>query len=348
MASKSPIELAQEFAQAAVRVAPVIILGSGASAAHGVPGMGPLANHLSQLMVPSKWGAGEIEEWTNFCDRLTVGVDLESALGAVRLSDVQTEYIADKTRDFLLPYDLNVFEAALTDSYALPLSRLFKHLFASTHRTLDIITPNYDRLAEYAADLAGCTYYTGFMPGHIQNKVKQGGMSVFFASTRARTVNVWKVHGSFDWFRNSMGQTISAPACKAIPPGCSPLMITPGVEKYRLTHGEPFRTIFAECDGALEKARSYLCIGYGFNDPHVQEKLIERCDGESTPIVIVTHTLSPTTLKLLDSGKCRKYVAIEAHAAGSVIRTPDHPKGLEVSGRELWRLDQFLDFTIGN
>ena len=39
MAVKSPAEAAPEFAQVALSLAPVIILGSGASAAHGVPGM---------------------------------------------------------------------------------------------------------------------------------------------------------------------------------------------------------------------------------------------------------------------------------------------------------------------
>lgn len=57
MGAKTPTEQAQEFAQAVLSVAPVIILGSGASAAHQVPGMGALAAHLTALsdgMRPSR------------------------------------------------------------------------------------------------------------------------------------------------------------------------------------------------------------------------------------------------------------------------------------------------------
>ncbi|WP_170971257.1 hypothetical protein [Mesorhizobium sp. GR13] len=53
MAAKSVAEIAQEFAQGALSATPVIILGSGASAAHGVPGMGALAAHLTDAVPPA-------------------------------------------------------------------------------------------------------------------------------------------------------------------------------------------------------------------------------------------------------------------------------------------------------
>jgi hypothetical protein len=124
-------------------------------------------------------------------------------------------------------------------------------------------------------------------------------------------------------------------------------MVTPGIDKYRLTHGEPFRTIFACSDAALEQAQAYLCVGYGFNDSHVQEKLVERCDAHATPVVIVTHGLTPTTKKFLSSGRCRQYLAIESSSGGARLYSHFAPAGFEVSGKAMWQLDQFLDFAIG-
>ncbi|MGY4408091.1 hypothetical protein [Bradyrhizobium sp. USDA 3315] len=87
-------------------------------------------------------------------------------------------------------------------------------------------------------------------------------------------------------------------------------MITPGIDKYRLTHSEPFRTI----------------VGYGFNDEHVQIKFIERCDRDSVPLVVLTKELTASAKAFLASGRCRRYLAIE----GGRFR-------LRVRGRFLYR-----------
>lgn len=348
MASKTPEEHAQEFAQAAIALTPVIILGSGASAAHGVPGMGALGKHLQSLPTPSSWDTDSQKEWEGLRLYLASGKDLETALGDVRLTEEQTAFVTDATREYLMPSDVAAFESLLSNRRSFPLTRLYRHLFSSTHRTLHVITPNYDRLAEYAADAGDFSHFTGFGCGHMQTRSKDARTRAHFGAENERTVCIWKVHGSFDWFRNSQHEIIGARACLLTPKGYTPLMVTPGIDKYRLTHGEPFRTIFSCSDSALENARAYLCIGYGFNDSHVQEKLIERCDFKSTPIVIVTHQLTPTTKAFLRSGRCRKYLAIEAAPTGSRIFSHDHPSGFDIAGTPLWQLDKFLDFSIGN
>lgn len=56
----------QKQAQDYYGKAPVIILGSGASAAHGMPGMAALANHLVKNTDISELNAEEIKEWLPF------------------------------------------------------------------------------------------------------------------------------------------------------------------------------------------------------------------------------------------------------------------------------------------
>ncbi|KAF0097328.1 MAG: hypothetical protein FD144_5220 [Rhodospirillaceae bacterium] len=348
MAIMSDLERAREFAQKALADVPVIILGSGASAAHGVPGMWPLGRYLKQLPVLADWTSDESHEWAAFCAHLDGGKDLEAALEAVRLSERQTNGVADATRTFLLPADLKAFDDLLKNRRAFPLTRLYQHLFQSIHKTLDVITPNYDRLAEYAADAGDFSHFTGFGYGHLQTRARDPGTRVHAGREAARTVCVWKVHGSLDWFRDEAGQIVGARACHTTPAGYSPVMVTPGIDKYRLTHGEPFRTIFSCSDIALERARAYLCVGYGFNDEHVQTKLVERCEVNGVPLVVVTKQLTPTAKAFLARGKCRKYLAFEESPTGTRAYSNINPDGIDLPHEELWRFDKFLDLMLGD
>jgi SIR2-like domain len=347
MAVKTAAEVAQEFAQSAISLTPVLILGSGASAAHGIPGMWPLARHLANVLRPSDWIASEQLEWDSFLVRLQAKDDLETALQAIRPSDRQTQFIAAQTREFLMPADLKVLGELLADRRRLPLSRLFKHLFTSTHRTLHVVTPNYDRLAEYAADAAEFSTFTGFSQGYLQTRASHPDTRIAVRGEPTRTVCVWKVHGSLDWFQDAQKQIVGIRDSTAPPADFTPLMITPGIEKYRLTHGEPFRTIFGCSDKALEDARAYFCVGYGFNDEHVQTKLIERCERDSVPLVVITKELTATAKSFLAGGRCRRYLALEESTAGARAYSHAEPAGFDVPGPPIWQLDRFLDMTIG-
>ncbi|MDA9440772.1 hypothetical protein XH98_17050 [Bradyrhizobium sp. CCBAU 51745] len=346
MATKSQTEFAQEFAQSALSAAPVIILGSGASAAHGVPGMGALAARLLEAPLPAEWTGEEKAEWTSFLDKLTTGADLESALQQVRPTERQTLFVAAVTREFLLPSDLAALASVLADRRSLPLTRLYRHLFDSTHATVHVVTPNYDRLAEYAADAADASTFTGFSYGYLQTRAQSPDTRVTVNGRQLRTVAVWKVHGSLDWFQDASKQIIGVRSALTVPANYSPLMITPGIDKYRLTHGEPFRTILGRSDVALQNARSYFCVGYGFNDEHVQTKLIERCDRNSVPLVVLTKELTPSAKAFLSGGRCRRYLAIEDGKAGARAYMHHAPAGFDLE-KPLWRLDSFLDHFIG-
>ncbi len=346
MSTPTPTEDVLKFAQETLALAPVIILGSGASAAHGIPGMWPLADHLNSLPGVTAPDAEEAAQWAEFRARLAGGIDLESALGAVRLSERQTAYVASGTRSFLLPHDEAVFKQVLTDRHCLPLERLYRHLFTSTQRVVDVVTPNYDRIAEYAADAAGYAHFCGFSSGYLQMRLTGQAPRPSQSAESPRTVCVWKVHGSLDWFEGG-NQIIGVRAIRETPDGFTPLMITPGIDKYRLAHLEPFRTIFTCSDTALERARAYLCIGYGFNDQHLQTKMVERCDQDSIPIVVITKTLSDPAKQFLGGGRCRKYLALEESAGGTRAYSNTHPAGIELPGPAVWALSSFLDFTLG-
>ena len=343
MAAKTAAEIAQEFAQAALGRVPVIILGSGASAAHGIPGMTALATQLQSAATPPDWTIDEQDDWKRFLGRLTSGDDLETALQKVLPTSRQTRFIANETRAFLLPGDRAAFNTLIADRRSLPLSRLYRHLFNSTHETVHVVTPNYDRLAEYAADAVDVTTFVGFGHGYLRQRAR-ADTRIMIGRIPARTVCVWKVHGSLDWFQDEAFQNIAIPAADGVPGGYAPLMITPGIDKYRLTHVEPFRTILGCCDAALEGARAYFCVGYGFNDEHLQSKLVERCDRDSIHLVIIAKELTRAAKAFLTGGRCKQFLAIEEGPGGGTAYMHDSPGGFPLD-QPVWQLDQFLDFT---
>ena len=132
----------------------------------------------------------------------------------------------------------------------------------------------------------------------------------------------------------------------ARPTGLEPVIITPGVEKYRLINDEPFLSIKQGADAALQSAQSYLCIGYGFNDSHVQTKLVERCRSETVPLVLITKSITPSAKEFLRSGKCQKYLALEEGENGCRMFTTAYPDGIEINGNQFWQLDQFLTMVM--
>jgi len=149
-----------------------------------------------------------------------------------------------------------------------------------------------------------------------------------------------------DWFCDADGVVVGLPPTIHRPTGLEPLIVTPGVEKYRLTHDEPFLSIKQGADSALQSARSYLCIGYGFNDSHIQTKLVERCRTEPVPLVLITKTITPIAKAFLHSGKCQRYLALEEGGTGCRMLSTEHPDGIEIDCRSFWRLDEFLTLVM--
>jgi hypothetical protein len=336
---------ALSIGQDCIRRAPMLVLGSGASAAYGIPGMPQLRDHLKAHPMPFADGTAEHASWKELLAKLD-STDLESALTDVRLTAALTTEVVKATWDYLSPYDLKVLHAYLDKRDIFPLERFIRHFFNSTHTELHVLTPNYDRLVEYATDAAGFTHYTGFTYGHVRSRADGFEPRVHNGSKVARTVKIWKVHGSFDWFRDSGGNVIGLPAMERRPSAWQPVIVTPGIEKYRQTYEEPFLSIKQGSDQALRSARSYLCIGYGFNDEHIQTKLVEQCQTRQVPLVLITKVISSTAKDFLKSGKCTQYLALEESPGGTMAYTHEHPSGFEVKGQAYWQLDQFLNLVL--
>lgn len=313
---------------------PVIVLGSGASAAHGLPGMGQLAEYLITEITPA---LQHKELWGKFVQLLNDGMDLESALQETTLPLEITKEIIIKTWELINPKDIEVFKSIASNGNTLPLSILINKIFSSTCSVLNIITTNYDRLAEYACDLSNYYHYSGFSNGFLRVQADKECIKT------KRKVNIWKVHGSLDWFRNTNGLLIGLSNIESYPNMLIPEIVTPGIEKYSKTHYEPYRSIIQEADIALREASSYLCIGYGFNDAHIQEKLVNKCIQGDARLLVITRSLTETTHKFITEQGCKNYLAFELDGEDNTkIYSSLYAEPIVVQNVNYWSIDGFL------
>ena len=287
---------------------PLLILGSGASVPFGLPSMWTLGEHLKNtLSFYDDVGRAQFEAFKKSLDEHQ---DLEKALLGIQFNDNVLKAVIKATWELIAEADLKAYEHFVLNGKEVPLVVLMKHLLSTTNRKLSIVTTNYDRIAEYSASTAEafiCTGYAQNYIGHFSDNIHTNAL----ASIRGYSgqVNIWKVHGSLDWFETSNKEKVYLPLRKDIPQDYKPLIVTPGLSKYAETHNEPYRTIFAQADNEIQNANGYLCIGYGFNDVHVQPKLIQQI--KTKPIVVITKELTPKTKETIIYGGCKNYILME-------------------------------------
>ena len=321
--------------------APVIVLGSGASVAFGLPGMPELANHIKTGVDVSSIPGDENGSWKEFCGLLDAGADLETALHKVNFSSDVTDLIIQAAWKLINARDEVVYKKSIAENALFPLGVLLTHMFKTSLQELNIVTTNYDCLAEYACDQEGLHHYSGFTHGYTRRLAEPDYIRC------ARKVNIWKVHGSLDWFYSPLNETVSIPKSQFRPYDFRPQIVTPGVQKYQKTHLEPYRSIIGSADTVISNASAYLCVGFGFNDEHIQPKLLHKCQKDGAAIIIVTYALTDQAKSVIFDGNIYNYLAIErADDDGhSRIYSSQIDDPIVVDGN-FWSLQGFLSLIM--
>jgi len=334
-----------KFVQDCFAANPVIILGSGHSAAFGIPDIYQLGEYLIDSVSPLV-KEEDREEWSKFVDILSKN-NLELALSEVQLSQHITTLLVEKTWDHICLYDKKALDQIIKSLPSVfPLARLYTYLFNSTHARLSLITTNYDHMAEYAADIAGHGWNTGFDYGYIGRCSGTPRITVHKDKLPFRMVDIWKVHGSIKWFRREDGLVYNFPSIDALPEGFLPSIVTPGVNKYKETHGEPFRSILTGADLAIEDGKSFFCVGYGFNDDHIQPKLLVKCRQAQKKIVVLAKKLTDATKKVLLDGGCKNFIAFEEAPGGTRVFNYENCNGVILKEVRFWEIGNLLDHVL--
>ena len=320
---------------------PLIILGSGASVPFHLPSMWTLGDHLKKSI--SFADADDKKQFEEFKTTFDMVGDLETTLLQLQLRPNVLKEIIFETWRLVNKHDLEAYEKILNKKVEFPLADITRHLISAAQRKLSIVTTNYDRLAEYAASLSHafiCTGYTQNYFGHFSKLIHQQDLTKL--NGFSGQVNIWKVHGSLDWFKSKEEVDFHLPLRQTIPTDFKPSIVTPGLSKYLETQLEPFRTIFTEADSEIEKAVSYLCIGYGFNDIHVQPKLLTQIKS-GKPIIVITKELTPKTKESIIDSKCKQYILIEeANTKDTRIFSSSFAGEKTLTGVSYWQLGEYL------
>lgn len=321
---------------------PLLILGSGSSVPFKLPSMWTLGEHLkTSISFSDSDDQGQFNEFVAHLNRLN---DLELALQELHVirPKVLSEVIL-KTWELVNKHDLEAYDQFINGKIEFPLAELTKYLIYPTDKKLSIVTTNYDRLAEYAASLAGAFICNGFAQnylGHFTNQIHQSNIKALKGFNGQ--VNIWKVHGSLDWFKTQQDQDIQIPLRHTIPSNLKPSIVTPGLSKYFETQLEPFRTIFTQADSEIEAANGFLCIGYGFNDIHVQPKLITQIKNHK-PIIVISKELTPKTKEAIIGNKSKAYILFEeANTTDTRVYSSLFPSPEIIQNVSYWTLAEYL------
>lgn len=316
---------------------PVILLGTGATIPYGLPSMPDLAGHVKTSITNNS------TEWKAFLSALEKG-DLETALQETQLDSALTDEIVNQTWEFVNQKDLEYYKKLIDETEKKsPLKDLFSKLLQSHPKHIKVITTNYDRVAEYAADLAEANIHTGFSGRYLLNFTQ----NYLQNHPNQSRIDIWKVHGSLDWFNRQNNLSFSSPLAKEIPENTTPLVVTPGIVKYQQTHLEPYRTVMNEADKALMQAACFLCIGYGFNDEHVQPKLIQQVQQKGKPVVTITKKLTEAGKKLLLENSSKSIVLEEDENNKTCFHYfEDNKCKSETLDGNFWQLGEFLNLWL--
>jgi hypothetical protein len=212
----------------------VIVIGSGLSAAEGISGMGALAKHLL-AEIPPRLSKGMESDWQPIADKLGTGMGLEDVLLAHPPAEAVETLIIAATAELILRDEAKVIREVIAQSRILRLTRLLRQ-FISWSEPVDMVTPNYDRLIEFAAEDAGLGVDTMFV-GNALGRYDKAACAQSFVKLAPKLrgrgyrkailphIRLNKPHGSLDWtIRGNKPVRIGAEL------NPSPLIITPGMQ----------------------------------------------------------------------------------------------------------------------
>ena len=303
----------------------VTIVGAGLSVAEGIPGMAALADHLQQN-VPHQLDPGSRPLWEQISEELANGTDLENALLRHSPDPAMEAVIVELTANLILDAEMAVIEKVISGKHTLRFSRLLAHML-KPNTGIPVVTTNYDRLIEVAAEAVGLgvdTIFFGQHVGHLDSKQSQFSLCRG-VTQRPKAVHlayidhlvILKPHGSLDWYLHNHD-----PVRCPLPLKHQRLIITPGLNKFRDGYERPFDAHRERANKEIDRAARYLIVGYGFNDDHLQTHLEPQLKS-GKPSVLITHSLSAKAKALIS--QCDGMTALSADATcnGTVVTTKD-------------------------
>ncbi len=344
---------------------PFVFFGTGLSCALDDRfGMSALTEHLTATVAADAQVLEQVQQWQRVLESLQRGHGLESALDNV--TDIALlRTITTATGRFVSTVDREYAFRIANNEVAWPAMRLFKRLVDSLPEgdgILDVLTPNYDMLFEYACDSVGIPYTTGFAGGierrrdwgavdcslRIRQRVRHGTRFTTVCKHR-KHVRIHKVHGSLNLFFHRNAVVENNAWMWEAPDVFARVMITPGLAKYQML--QTFRQeLLQRADAAIEKASHFLFLGYGFNDAHLEEYIKRKLITQGCKGLIVTRDSNARIEALLgDAPNLWLVCKIEAPSEqGTRIFNQRYSEWLLLPRLRLWDIGEFTTRILGD
>lgn len=210
------------------------------------------------------------------------------------------------------------------------------------HGRLEIFTTNYDLAFETALQNIRFTAIDGFGYGSRarfsganfeQDIVLRGPRGEL--ELAPNVVRLLKLHGSVDWDETPHGiRRTATPA--------NPVLIYPSSNKYQQSYRQPYMEAVARLQATLRRQNTtVLVIGFGFNDDHLTQPLVDALMGEPTLqfVVVSPEALTGATRTLT---RLRDAVSAGDNRITLVAATlADIAKGIpERSNADPWQVKQ--------
>ncbi|MNX79699.1 hypothetical protein D3C86_1113370 [compost metagenome] len=161
----------------------------------------------------------------------------------------------------------------------------------------------------------------------------RGGRQAQYNHQPRKVIRLLKPHGSITWHHTDQGPI----EILGIPADHARAIVVPGPTKYEdALINTLFDGLRTEMNASVNRAAALLCIGFGFNDIHLQGVIEARLQA-GMPALILTLELTPNILAALDRHK--DLIAISKHDSGSAIYVG--PDRLLVA-EPVWQLHDFL------
>lgn len=305
--------------------------------------MGALGHHLV-THIPASLSLDDNKLWEEIYPLIeTEG--LEAALLKHAPTPSLEAAIVQSTGDFIATAEAGIISEVFNNARTLRLTKLIPHLL-KPDTGIPIVTTNYDRLAELACEEAGLgvdTMFCGHFAARLEpqdsywsfcRSVKLVGKNVRYRF--APKANVFKPHGSLDWYHRE-GKPVRYAGALPLPR----LIITPGLNKFRSGYESPFDKHREKANDAIDRARRFLVIGYGFNDDHLETHLTPRIKA-GVRTVILTYGLSPKAKAIATENK--NVIAAEFHEENGAAGARFIIDGAAIfyPGVDYWDIDGFV------
>lgn len=267
----------------------VVLAGSGCS--YGLKGRGRTAPMMADLLALVKGLPGYTEVTRLHPDLATIN-DVEELLSAVQAAaslastpGPEANLLRDSTAAIREACDF-VDSTTNLSSHEMLIRKLANR--DSRQERLTLFTTNYDLALESALGNSRFMAIDGFGYGSVarfsgtnfqQDIVLRGARGEL--ELAPNVVRLLKLHGSVDWDERPEGVYRK-------PSPANPVLIYPSANKYRQSYRQPYLEAMARLQACLRQPEtSLITIGFGFNDDHVTQPIVDALMGEPTLRLLV-------------------------------------------------------------